>query len=381
MFKIAARTILELGAELISSDAIAIYELVKNAVDAGSRTGVTLEFNITYRHSDYVDQCKVLETAMKQEQAENWSGSTTQRRLAELKRDAVRYIQVSAPTESKNVVQETLESSGDLAALLRNLHSLYSSHNWIEIRDTGCGMTVDDLLNSYMVVGTPSRRKTLDLNIQAGAAKASYLGEKGVGRLSVMRLGSQLAIRTATVADKRDNHLDIDWTAFEDLNKMVEDITFSPYRGKAKPTPDYSGTVLHISNLRASWSLNSILEVATWQLARITDPFTLNKRRFRIEITFNGERVEIPRLDHHLLELALAKVTGSYQVVDGRPSLELHLSCGDLGKDNAPEQRRIFLERVDLRSITKEADSEIAAAPLQAWVPSLVNSTGTTGSG
>ena len=36
-FRVAARMILELGAELISSDAVALYELVKNSVDAGSK--------------------------------------------------------------------------------------------------------------------------------------------------------------------------------------------------------------------------------------------------------------------------------------------------------------------------------------------------------
>jgi hypothetical protein len=36
-FRVAARTILELGAELISSDGIALYELIKNAMDARSR--------------------------------------------------------------------------------------------------------------------------------------------------------------------------------------------------------------------------------------------------------------------------------------------------------------------------------------------------------
>jgi hypothetical protein len=36
-FKITARTILQLGAELISSDAIAFYELIKNAFDAKSK--------------------------------------------------------------------------------------------------------------------------------------------------------------------------------------------------------------------------------------------------------------------------------------------------------------------------------------------------------
>src|SRR4051794_36898836 len=36
MFRVSARTLLHLGGELISSDGIAFYELIKNAVDAGS---------------------------------------------------------------------------------------------------------------------------------------------------------------------------------------------------------------------------------------------------------------------------------------------------------------------------------------------------------
>src|SRR3954463_14504926 len=35
-FRVSARTLLQLGGELISSDGIAFYELIKNAVDAGS---------------------------------------------------------------------------------------------------------------------------------------------------------------------------------------------------------------------------------------------------------------------------------------------------------------------------------------------------------
>ena len=37
MFKVTARTVLELGSELISSDAIAFYELIKNGIDAKSK--------------------------------------------------------------------------------------------------------------------------------------------------------------------------------------------------------------------------------------------------------------------------------------------------------------------------------------------------------
>ncbi len=46
MFKVTARTILELGSELISSDIIAFYELIKNGFDAGSDRGVEISFNI-----------------------------------------------------------------------------------------------------------------------------------------------------------------------------------------------------------------------------------------------------------------------------------------------------------------------------------------------
>jgi hypothetical protein len=36
MFRVTARTVLQLGAELISSDAVAFYELINNSFDAGS---------------------------------------------------------------------------------------------------------------------------------------------------------------------------------------------------------------------------------------------------------------------------------------------------------------------------------------------------------
>ena len=52
-FRITARTILQLGAELISSDGVAFYELIKNAFDAGSRR---VDINVCVRmdHANYL---------------------------------------------------------------------------------------------------------------------------------------------------------------------------------------------------------------------------------------------------------------------------------------------------------------------------------------
>src|SRR3989338_1692695 len=54
MFKITARTVLELGSELISSDIIAFYELIKNGFDDGTTNGVEVRFNILLRRNAYL---------------------------------------------------------------------------------------------------------------------------------------------------------------------------------------------------------------------------------------------------------------------------------------------------------------------------------------
>jgi hypothetical protein len=66
--------------------------------------------------------------------------------------------------------------------------------------------------------------------------------------------------------------------------------------------------------------------VAINELSRLWDPFSVNKRRFRVAIFFNEERVDIPCLDSAILELAHALVTGEYVVKDGVP--RLNWICG-----------------------------------------------------
>src|SRR5262245_2808241 len=58
-FRVMARTVLHLGAELIGSDGIAFYELIKNAFDAGSpRVDIDVVIRIAYdayaSHADFI---------------------------------------------------------------------------------------------------------------------------------------------------------------------------------------------------------------------------------------------------------------------------------------------------------------------------------------
>ena len=360
-FKVAARTVLELGAELITSDAVAIYELVKNAIDARSESGVTIEFCIVLKHADYVDILRRLDTATAIDLKDE-SGFV----------DGVRAMVDKAliAHPDKNVVKRfraLISGETTIKGFRDALVDAYGEHNWIEVRDTGRGMSLTDLEEAFLVIGTPSRRRGLDKAMIDGA-DPEYLGEKGVGRLSAMRLGSRLEITTARADDAYLNRLSVDWSAFDDLDKMVEDIDLKPFEGAAKPEADWSGTVLRISDLESSWTPGRIRDIATFELSRLADPFSAKLRRYRMKTIFNRDRVVVPRLDKEIFNFATATAKGSYSVKDG-PKLEINLACGDLGKGNPPETRRYLFEKYDLRSLTKDASQDIAKTALSTVGP------------
>jgi hypothetical protein len=194
--------------------------------------------------------------------------------LTDLKASIVDRVLPNAPSNCRRSVVQAVRSADSPEALREVLEEAYVTHNWIEFRDTGCGMSRKDLLRAYLVIGTPSRRRELDATLATDSAEVPYLGEKGIGRLSAMRLGTRLHVRTATAEDRRWNLLDVDWSAFEDLDKLVGDIVIEPTVGPSKSDPTFSGTTVRITGLNASWSPRRIQDIATYELARLSDPFS-----------------------------------------------------------------------------------------------------------
>ena len=63
-FSFEARTLLELGKELISTDEVALYELIKNAVDAGSPK-VEIDVQSKLAYTDYREAVRQLRETRK----------------------------------------------------------------------------------------------------------------------------------------------------------------------------------------------------------------------------------------------------------------------------------------------------------------------------
>lgn len=333
MFKICARTVLELGAELISSDVIAFFELIKNAFDAGSPNGAEIHFEVVIRRNDYL---KFRHRAM--------DGVVA---IDRIKADVANALDPSASEDSLDRFRKVIDQAEDAESFVEALDTAYAAENRIMVSDTGTGMSNQDLINNYLVIGTASRKRAIDAALAehtAGKHRAPYLGEKGIGRLSAMRLGDTLTVETAERKDRFLNLLQINWSAFDVIDAMLDEINVAPERGGAKPESDWSGTRLIIGALAADWTYDRVKKhFGEHDFARLTDPFTDAKRRPRIAVFWNGTRVPIARMDRHLLAHAHAVVKGRFVYDDSGPALECTFEALDLGFEHPHEiEKQVF---------------------------------------
>ena len=344
MFRITARTVLELGAELISSDIIAFYELIKNGFDAGTKRGVDVKFDIALPRHVYLK----LQDAIKK------GGDLDGQRTSIM--DA---IVLGTSDTARQGIAAAIATATTLTELSEALSQAQATFNTITVTDRGSGMSMSDLEKSFLVIGTASRKREVEAALAAGASESPFLGEKGIGRLSAMRLGERLRVETARAEDATMNLLRIDWRAFGDIDAMLDQIPVAPEPGGPKPAPDWSGTSIIVSDLLENWTSQRVRDMCEYEFARLTDPFADAATRPRIAISWNGDRLTIPMMPASLLAAAHARVTGRYEIIDGRPLLTSTVDVINLDFDHPPESETVSLGLEDLEGVIIGRDGEI----------------------
>ncbi|WP_296651330.1 ATP-binding protein [Paraburkholderia sp.] len=313
-FKITARTILHLGADLISSDAVALYELIKNAIDAKSKNGVDISFEILIKESDFSAFIAKAEDAADED-------------IPQLKLELFDQLLPDAPDELISQFSEIVSKARTTEEFISAARVGYRDCNRIIVSDTGHGMTLDELSDIYLTIGTTHRTNEVKKALASSMEKTPYLGEKGVGRLSVMRLGRCVRIETCSERDDRWNILDIDWDRFADAyDKPASSVELVPTKGQKKTIS--SGTRIIITNLSSSWTQQRLAGIAQEQISKIADPFSIaEKRKFSIRLKFNGMPIDQSRnIADLFLKSAHAVCTGDYTLQNGIPQLRITMN-------------------------------------------------------
>jgi signal transduction histidine kinase len=267
-FVISAHVVRQLGEQLVSDEVTALIELVKNAYDADAR-GVSIIVNTTANYTD------------------------------------------------------------------ENLYELANEQppvtGYIQIKDTGTGMDETDVTKGWLHISFSVKRGASQSGLVTPKHGRSFLGSKGVGRLSAQRLGNRLDLFSLKeyLVDEKENkwqkasegvHVGINWNDFQE-NVRLQDVkvqfeTWLPKNGRA-------GTKLVITDLQnaQAWQQLESRTALVSKLAQLISPFEPAKA-FRIDLEIDNKPYDLFELTKGVRDTAVSSYnfafTGDELILRGR---------------------------------------------------------------
>jgi len=162
-----------------------------------------------------------------------------------------------------------------------------NSDSKIIIRDDGLGMTLTDIKDKWMVVGTASKRKE---KFSPAPYNRCYVGEKGIGRFAVDKLGTKVLIKTKKENAPDELNVHINWDVYEQLENQVQLALFTDventYNYSKAERPSTQGTSIEISNVKEIWTQKDIQKLFR-ELTKIVSPYFPPRPPFNIFVFSN----------------------------------------------------------------------------------------------
>ena len=185
-------------------------------------------------------------------------------------------------------ILELVKNSYDACATVCNVN-FYSENRQLKkltISDNGFGMNADIIKNVWLVIGTDHKKNT-----KMSQCGRFPLGEKGIGRLGVHKLGKKITLYSKK-SDYKEVELSIDWTELESA-KNISDFNVSVVEND---TPKFykngiTGTTIIIEELKSKWDRRQIRQVYR-NLLSLNSPFADTNDSFTLHIANNENLFE-----------------------------------------------------------------------------------------
>lgn len=122
--------------------------------------------------------------------------------------------------DSITALAELMKNSYDADAEFLQVDFVTNENKSISLCDNGVGMDEEDIKNKWLVLGTKSKKSREKRTTEKNRR---LMGEKGIGRLAVARLGQQMWL----ISKKKDsgwNILFLNWNLFENPDLFLDDV-------------------------------------------------------------------------------------------------------------------------------------------------------------
>lgn len=152
----------------------------------------------------------------------------------------------------------------------------------ISISDNGSGMSLDTIENIWLVIGTDNKKNRLISHRQGRLP----LGEKGIGRLGVHKLGNDIKLYSKH-SDENEVYVSIDWSKLAE-SKDIDDFKIDyGYSSDLHFFDKQTGTKIIVRNLKGEWNRRKLRSVFR-DLTTLNSPFSEKSDSFEVVVSSNS---------------------------------------------------------------------------------------------
>jgi signal transduction histidine kinase len=179
----------------------------------------------------------------------------------------------------------------------------------IQIIDNGNGMSKDVIVNGWLELATTLKARTPEEKRRRSKKfKRPMLGEKGLGRLAVHKLGTSTEIASRARGSNKEVVLRVEWEQFEDREKYLENVPVTIEEREpeqfipSRLGEDFlQGTMITVTRVRGNWNKERLTELSQ-KMQLISSPLS-GMRNFHVELQVADPLFDsVKPVDYKLLE-------------------------------------------------------------------------------
>ncbi len=200
---------------------------------------------------------------------------------------------VSSPVVALfELIKNSYDADAKNASVIFSVPENYNEA-YIEISDDGTGMNIDEFKKKWMVVGTDDKE-----NSPVSDNGRRKIGEKGLGRFSIERLGKVCEITTKKNKEPEDLLICINWEDFEAPGTTFDKVTHEATLKTA--SCDWHGFRILIKGLRDKWTKKMIQDFAA-EVSILTPPKQVGTD-FGVSVICKEYMIHEENLDNYLFD-------------------------------------------------------------------------------
>lgn len=182
----------------------------------------------------------------------------------------------------------------------------------IELSDNGCGMDLTTIVNGWLTLSNSPKKKMKKEQRTTPKYHRYPLGDKGLGRLSVQKLGRYMQMTTKASDSNVEYRVVIPWGDFL-KNTTIDQIPVTIEKQDVISDKSYTKIVIKDLINPEMWGQSEQISLLTNSINKIVSPFHSKESSFRVVAQINSQPIDTEnKVFDELLSSARAKHTIRY---------------------------------------------------------------------